>query len=243
MLCKTAMVLAVLFACIGQVSGQTIKFSGYEWKVKSGEKLGPGPNRWSAANVRVDAEGLLHLKIAQREGVWECAELNTVRRLGLGAYQFQIVGKIDRLDKNVVLGLFNYPTPDVGEDGTNEIDIEFARWGDATFPIGNYTVWPATKTVKETTHPFRFSLTKDVTTQRFTWSSNSILFQSLLGRRDDSKDVYQTWLFQPATAAAIPQQPMPVFINLWLFRGQAPSDGAEVEIVIKSFKFTPLKPK
>ena len=52
--------------------------------------------------------------------------------LGFGRYQFQVIGRIDQLDPNVVLGLFKYPTPDVGPDGTNEIDIEFAQWGRAT---------------------------------------------------------------------------------------------------------------
>ena len=35
-----------------------------------------------------------------------------------------------------------YPTPDVGPDGTHEIDIEFAKWGVPDAKIGNYTVWP-----------------------------------------------------------------------------------------------------
>jgi hypothetical protein len=44
--------------------------------------------------------------------------------MGFGRYQFWIEGRVDRLDPNVVLGLLNYPTPDVGPDATNEIDID-----------------------------------------------------------------------------------------------------------------------
>jgi len=32
---------------------------------------------------------------------------------------------------------------------------------------------------------------------------------------------------------------MPVYINLWLFQGKAPSDKKEVEIIIHQFTFTP----
>jgi hypothetical protein len=32
---------------------------------------------------------------------------------------------------------------------------------------------------------------------------------------------------------------MPVHINLWLFKGLAPKNGQEVEVIIHGFKFTP----
>ena len=83
------------------------------------------------------------------------------KRLGFGRYQFQISGRIDRFDDNVVLGLFNYPTGDVGPDATHEIDIEFARWGDAKNPIGNYTVWPVEKSLKQVSKSFPFDLDQD----------------------------------------------------------------------------------
>ncbi|HLK55948.1 MAG TPA: glycoside hydrolase family 16 protein [Chthonomonadaceae bacterium] len=221
----------------------TLKFSGYEWTVKSGDKLGPGPNRWSPDNVWVDKAGALHLKIAQSDGVWQCAEVSTKKRFGFGTYQFQVAGRVDRLDKNVVLGLFNYPTSDVGKDGTHEMDIEFAHWGNEKAPIGNYTVWPVKTGAHNASSSFSFTLNGDYSTQRFTWKPDSLLFQSLHGHRDDDKNEFQRWLFQPAMPQdAISQQPMPVLINLWLFHGQAPSDGKPVEIVIKQFKFTSLQP-
>jgi hypothetical protein len=114
-----------------EVQVNTITFSGYQWDVRA-DTGGPGPNIWDAGNVQVDDEGRLHLKITKNTGAagkteWHCAEINTQQRLGLGRYQFQVIGRIDKLDRNVVLGLFNHPTRgDVGRpDGTNEIDIEF----------------------------------------------------------------------------------------------------------------------
>jgi hypothetical protein len=232
-----------LFSALPALS-QTLKFSGYEWEVRSGDRGGPGPNAWSATNVWLDAKGWLHLKISHQNGDWSCAEVTMNQRLGFGTYQFQVMGHLDKFDRNVVLGLFNYPPSEIGPDGTNEIDIEFAHWGRADAPIGNYTVWPAKENVRQTSKTFDFTLKGDSTTQRFIWNSQGILFQSLHGRRDDNRSEFGKWLFQPMESGdRIPQQPLPVHINLWLFQGQAPFDGKEVEIVIQSFKFTPDKGK
>ena len=63
-------------------------------------------------------------------------------RLGFGTYQFKVIGRPDLFDDNVVLGLFNYTRPDVGPDATNEIDIEFAKWGGSQSQMGNWAVYP-----------------------------------------------------------------------------------------------------
>ena len=107
------------------VSSQEIQFGGFTWSVRSG-RGGPGPNQWSENNVWLDSATNLHLKISQRDGKWTCAEVTTRQQLGFGLYEFQIASRLDDFDDNVVLGLFNYPTGDVGPDGTHEIDIEFA---------------------------------------------------------------------------------------------------------------------
>jgi hypothetical protein len=102
---------------------RVIQFSGYRWNVRPAGVDGPGPNQWDPQNVRLDPQGRLHLKITRRGGVWCCAEVWTQKSFGFGHYQFQVTGLLDRLDPNVVLGLFNYPPESVGPDGTNEIDI------------------------------------------------------------------------------------------------------------------------
>jgi hypothetical protein len=116
---------------------RTIQFSGYEWIVRDhGSDLsGPGPNLWDGSNVWVDESGDLHLKLTHTEDGWHSAEVTMTQRLGFGRYQFQVIGPIDQLDPNVVLGLFNYPTEEVGPDGTNEIDIEFAHWETPLHPL------------------------------------------------------------------------------------------------------------
>jgi hypothetical protein len=225
--------------------GKTVHFSGYEWRVKSGGG-GPGPNAWDENNVWVDAAGALHLRIARRDsrfahqsGAWTCAEVTMQEWLGFGCYEFQISGGIDRLDENVVLGLFNYPTREVGPDATHEIDIEFAKWGDAKNPIGNYTVWPVEKSLKQQTKSFACALAGDETTHRFTWTPNHILFESLRGSGTGAVE-FSRWAYKPKDPAKrIARKPMPVHLNLWLFRGQPPKNGQEVEIVVRRFTFTP----
>ncbi|MFO0734148.1 MAG: hypothetical protein U0361_24925, partial [Nitrospiraceae bacterium] len=141
---------------------------------------------------------------------------------------------------NVVLGLFNYPTRDVGTDATHEIDIEFARWGAASNPIGNYTVWPPEKGLKQQSHSFPFTLETGQSTHRFTWTSNQIVFQSVRGLRTDGREEFSRWAFSPPDPArGISRQPMPIHINLWLFKGLPPKNQAEVEVILQAFSFTP----
>lgn len=221
-----------------------IQFSGYEWIVRDGDLSGPGPNKWSGSNVWLDNNGNLHLKITRTNDGWYCAEVTTTQRFGFGKYQFQVIGQIDQLDPNVVFGLFNYPTADVGPDGTNEIDIEYAQWGNAEWPHGNFTLWPAQEGIDNVYETYDVELNGTYTSHRFIWESQQILFQSLHGHEDNEENEIASWLFKPDEPLKyIPQQAMPVHINLWLFEGQLPVDGNEVEIIISSFTFTPLAEK
>lgn len=219
---------------------KVISFSGIDWNVRRSGSGGPGPNRWDERNVWVDERGELHLKLEERDGNWYCSELQTQKPLGFGRYQFWIVGRLDDLDPNVVFGLFNYPTRDVGPDGTHEIDIEFARWGRKSTPIGNFTVWPTRKGLKQTSHSFAFTLNGDQSTHRFVWSSTGVSFQSLHGHVDDDQNEYSSWKFAPTEPAdAIAQKEMPLHINLWCFKGRPPTDGKPVELIVRAFKFSP----
>ena len=59
----------VFCLCMPSAVGQekSIGFSGREWMVKDGGKMGPGPNDWSSSCMFVGEKGWLHLKIAQRD--------------------------------------------------------------------------------------------------------------------------------------------------------------------------------
>jgi len=236
-------IFLILIACLsGLISSraQTLDFSGYTWEVRGGDHGGPGPNYWSATNAWVDAHGWLHLLISQQDGRWLCPELTTEKSFGFGRYDFEVAGRADRLDRNVVLGLFTYPPPEIGPDRTCELDIEFARWGKAAYPNGNYTVWPASRKVDRTGKKFEYHQTGELTTQRFTWTASQIVFESFDGLGTTNQPVMR-WPFQPADAAArINRHPLPVHLNLWCFAGRPPTDGQPVEFVIRRFRFQPL---
>ncbi|WP_137936442.1 glycoside hydrolase family 16 protein [Chitinivorax sp. B] len=219
---------------------KTINFSGYTWEVRNAATGGPGPNRWDENNVWVDSQGHLHLKISYRNGQWRAAELFLPQRLGFGTYQFKLIGRPDLFDDNVVLGLFNYTRPDVGPDATNEIDIEFARWGSAANPMGNYTVYPAVAGLRHSSRTFDVRLNGDYSTHRFNWTSRQVAYQSLHGHQDGNLYEMSRWLFNPIDyKRLVPQKPLPVHMNLWLFQGKPPKNSKEVEIIVSEFKFTP----
>lgn len=213
-----------------------ISFSGYNWKVKNSTatKIGPGPNFWSSRNVWVDTAGHLHLRLVKWRNKWFCAEVQSVDSFAMGTWQWKMEGTVDLLDKNVVLGLFNYS----GNDGFDEMDIEFARWGNAANPNLNYTVWPAQSGFANFSYAENFTLNGTYTTHRFTRSSTAVIFQSMHGFHDD-----ETNLFATATCTSPPksisQRKMPAFMNLWMFQGRPPSDAQAVEIIVHEFRYIP----
>jgi hypothetical protein len=40
-------------------------------------------------------------------------------------------------------------------------------------------------------------------------------------------------------ASSIGDEAMPIEINLWLFKGQSPKNGRQIELVVRAFTFTP----
>lgn len=219
----------------------TIRFAGYTWRVAEGHSP-PGPTHFHGSNVWVDEDGRMRLALVRSGGRWYGAYVAMVEdRLGFGDYTFEVSGPVGSMDPNVVLGLFAYPTRDVGPDGTNEIDIEFMRWGDPGNPNGWYVVWPPEPGGSKSFRTFRLADTGERTVHTFRRLPDGILFRSVTVGTDDGVEIGR-WAFRPAhPARTVPQQPMPIHINLWLRDGLPPSDGREVEIVIERFTFTPAK--
>jgi len=237
---KLTLAIVLLDLGGGAASAATLSWKGHTWQVTSGGMA--GVCQGDPKNVTVDGDGFLHLRIANSGGAWTSSELFTTDRLGFGTYQWQVDGPIDTYDKNVVLGLFPYgPAAGLGGDGTNEIDIEYSRWGQANGPNGDWTDYPASgNTVGELSYTFSLGGTT-LSTSRFTWSSTAITDALLKGLQpvDGSTAVLKTWTYAPPTPSMnIPQQPLPLGMNLWCFDAP-PSDGSPVEIVIRDFVFVP----
>lgn len=214
-----------------------IYFSGLWWKITHHPNTprSPGKNYWSAKNVWVDQKGL-HLKLTKdvKTGKWYCAQVVSEKKFGYGTYQFFINGKVDQLDKNVVLGLFNYS----GVDYHDEIDIEFAKWGQDTTANLHYTVWPAEKKKSpEWKSVQHLSFAGSTSTHRFKRTQDQVHFQSLKGyQHANLNEMYAVSCKEKIASHKL----MPILVNLWLFQNYPPSDQHEVEVIIKAFKFIPL---
>ena len=71
-------------------------------------------------------------------------------------------------------------------------------------------------------------------------SNGFISFDAQHGHQDTLVNPMANWRLEPTDPArALPQAPLPERFNLWLFRGNPPINGQEVEIVIADFKFIP----
>ncbi|MEO8762834.1 MAG: hypothetical protein ABI416_01045 [Ginsengibacter sp.] len=215
---------------------KSILFSGFEWKVRNTrDTQGPGPNYFSQQSVWVDQSGVLHLYLHpdSLSGRWLCPEITSVKKFGFGTYSFVVEGAIDKFDRNIVLGLFNYS----GNDGFDELDIEFSRWGNDSWPNLNYTVWPAQKGFKNSSYTKEYSQQSNYSNQQFRWSRDSVVFSTFNGNTIDSRDLIATYTcVQPP--ASISSVGMPVHLNLWLFDGHPPVDNKPVEVLVHSFSFT-----
>ncbi|HEX2669220.1 MAG TPA: hypothetical protein VHM25_00030 [Polyangiaceae bacterium] len=216
-----------------------VEWKGYTWTVTNGGMAGVAAG--SPANVSVDSNGYLHLQIRKNGDAWTAAEVFTTTRLGFGTYQWQVDGPIDTFDKNVVLGFFPYgPAAGIGDDGTNEIDIEYSRWGQENGPNGDWTNYPASgKTIGERSYTFSLS-GGTLSTSCFIWTSTSIEDFLLAGLEPPSstKSLLETWKYSPDNPnTAIPQQALPLGMNLWCYA--IPSDGKNVEVVVRDFQFVP----
>src|SRR5579862_4209016 len=218
-------------------SEKNIIFSGLQWELRNTNSVqGPGPNYFSERCAWADDKGFLHLYMHKDSvtGHWLCPEITSEKKFGYGVYRFSVAGAIDTLDKNVVLGLFNYS----GHDGFDEIDIELGRWGNAGYPNLNYTVWPAEKGFTNNAYTKEYKQKKNFSIQQFTWRKNSVDFATFDGEQTDSTELVASYTCtQPP--ASISSLEMPVHINLWLFGGRPPADDKPVEIVIRRFDFQP----
>jgi hypothetical protein len=220
-------------------SAKTLTFGGHTWTVRPDGTGAPRANTWCEDNAFLDSNGYLHLKLTlESNGTWCSAEVYSQDRMGFGTFQWQLNSRVDQLDENVVFGLFQYPTSDVGTDGTNEIDIEFSKWGNVSANALNYTVYPSLAGLSDTTVSYPIALNGNASTHRYIWTSQSVRFQSTHGHYDNNPYPIADWAFSPADSAElIGQAPMPVHMNLWVIA--PPSNGQPVEIIITGFQYTP----
>lgn len=209
-----------------------IEWSGHQWEVKQhSRKIGPGPNFFSSANVEV-VDDELRLSITKIGNKWYAAEVINTESFGYGTYTWTL-GPMGPLDPQVVLGLFTWN--DDPAYNHREIDIEYAKWGNASDTNNaQYVVQPYSTEGNE--HRWRQDTFGVATVHSFTWTETSVAFVS----RTAGGVELESWTYNG------PDVPVEggenARMNLWLFRGSAPQDGLPVTVVLESFSYEPLEP-
>ena len=216
----------------------------HQWYITNGSMA--GVIEGSPSNVLIDQKGYLHLRIAKSGASYKSAELFSTDNIGFGTYQWQIQGSLNSLDPSTVVGLFLYgPQNNVGVDGENEIDIEFSQWNKTLCDSAcnaDFTVYPSTgnRDIGQTEDDFIDSRTGEtITTARVTWTSTSITETVMNGLEPlgTTANVIHSWTFAPPDYQnRIPQQPLPIAMNLWSFQ-QPPTSNQEV--IIRDFQYQP----
>jgi len=116
-----------------------------------------------------------------------------------------------------------------------EIDIEFSRWGIENNHEAQYAIQPSY--IPGNKARFRMNLKGSYSTHIFDWTKKWIDFAS-----------YQGHILNPVNETRIiarwryygddnpPDSDEKLKMNLWLFRGTPPLNGAETEVVIDRFE-------
>ena len=158
-------------------ASKVLTFSGYEWDVRSIPSDRGGPNDYDPDNAWTDAQGMMHLKLARREGRWTSAEVILKRELGHGTYLFT-VRDVSGLDPAAALGLLTWDTEGVDQNH-RELDVEISRWGDPKLPNAQYVVQP----FYVPANVARFSAPAGTLTHSFRWEPGRVVFRTVRGAR------------------------------------------------------------
>lgn len=217
-----------------------IRFAGIDWWVKTNiVPLYPGPTRFSESSdtVSVDANGRLHLKIVTRNGIWIGAEIVSMAKIGRGTYKFYLDSPVGTLDPNVVVGMFTWSNDPAFNH--REIDVELSRFGNpndlnnAQFVVQPYLT-PG--------NVFRFLVSPGAiqSAYSFEWLPSQVNYKAARGPTPDPADsnlVLAQWSNMLSSAVVAGDQNLR--LNLWLVGGLPPSDGKEVEVIVRDVQITP----
>jgi hypothetical protein len=228
-------------------SAQTVEWMGHTWKASTGHMAGVIPA--DPANLSVDKNKALHMRIVKNGDAWSGSELFTTDDLGFGTYQWQIEGsQIYEMDPTIVIGLFSYgPVHKIGAEAEEEIDIEFSAWNNnQAKPINaDFTVYPPTghkrpNGVSAWEHNFYIPDRPTQTTARFVWSKDKIDFYIMDGfvavDAPPAKVLQHDTLVSDGTN--VPHVALPIGINLWSFKAPPLH---EWDIVFPRFDYQPAK--
>jgi len=210
---------------------KTIEFSGYEWRVRDAPSDRGGRNLYDPSNAWTDSSGAMHLRIANANGNWTCAEVSLTRSLGYGMYRF-VVRDISKLEAAAVFGMFTWDYAG-GEQGNREMDIEISRWGDPASKNAQYVVQP----YYVAANVLRFSAPDGILTHSLRWDPGRTSFQTVRGNGTGaSTPVVAEHVFTSGVPAPGMES---IRMNLYIFHGANIAFHSGAEVVIEKFEYLP----
>lgn len=210
---------------------KTLQFSGYEWEIRQRPSDRGGPGLYHPENAWTDPDGLLHLRIARRDGAWTSAEVFLTRSLGYGTYSV-VVRDTSRLEPAAAFSMFTWDELGV-EQNHREMNIEISHWGD-----------PASKNAQYVVQPFyvpanvsRFTIPQGRLTHSFRWEPGRVRFRTVRGAVADPKSAV---VAEHEFASGVPSPGgESIRMNFYYF-GYSPLPlQNEAEVVIEKFEYLP----
>ena len=226
-----AAVASVKGAELGSAVSKTLRFSGYEWRIRNAPSDRGGMNFYDPSNAWTDSDGALHLRIAKVAGEWTCAEVTLTRSFGYGTYSF-VVRDTSHLEPAVVFSMFTWDYAGM-DPNHREMDIEVSRWGDPTSKDAQYVVKPFY--VPE--NASRFAVPSGILIHSFRWEPGRVSFRTVRGSESGSQarpiaeHVFTSGVPSPGVES--------VRMNLYIFHGAKEPLQNENEVVIEKFEYLP----
>ena len=215
---------------VGSAAPRVLTFSGYEWDVRQIPSDRGGQNEYDPANAWTDAQGLLHLKLANRNGAWTSAEVILTRSLGHGTYAFT-VRDTSAIDPAAAFGMLTWD--DEGADQNHrEMAIEISRWGDPGVPNAQFVIQP----YYVAANVARFAAPKGTLTHSFRWEPGRASFRTTRGTNARGTDVVAQHVFTSGIPTPGGER---VRMNLYRFRYAPRPPQGDVEVVIERFQYLP----
>ena len=197
-------------------------FAGSLWNVKTSTGgVGPGPNVFGPDSY-VDSHGALHLQVVKTAGQWQCSEVWLPNVATYGRYTFYLNALSAPLDPSLVLGAFLYA------DGGQEIDMEIGTYANPDSQ-SQWVVQPNT--------PHRFVAPLADLTYSYNWEPGEVDFQCWTGHSPSPaspSDIVDTYTYSGSDVPA-ESDDLHVHLNLWLFGGNAPTNGQNAQVVVAGF--------
>ncbi len=216
-----------------------LRFGAIDWNVSTTAERFPGAAHgfaWSECNVKLDtlANGteVLTLRLRKEPSGWRGAQIESEAAYQYGTFSTTIETSLRPMvidSPSAVLGFFAY----VGPAYSNEIDMEFTRWGNPIIPPMHYTVWHNVNS--GATPPPEASFASGVDSEfvrparhRFTWTDHSVTFES--SARSNGAPIGRPF----TVSTNVPTKPMHIMLNLWVERRANMGTATEYEVKVTS---------